>query len=124
MNIEIADKLWSIASKHGISEKSGVFNQIHADSYVTLDTEKRIWPITEYLKALCVIDLDENEKLDRFEKALSFLKDHYFTADGRWNEYLNEDDSPKNIPLPGTTTYHIFLGLNEVINWSQTEFTK
>ncbi|WCN10440.1 AGE family epimerase/isomerase [Marinomonas mediterranea] len=123
-NIEVANKLWSIAAKHGLSEKSGVFNQIHADSYATLDAGKRIWPITEYLKALCVIDLNRSEKLDRFEKALLFLKDHYLTTDGRWNEYLNENDLPKDFPLPGTTTYHIFLGLSEVINWSQTEFTK
>ncbi|TDO96317.1 AGE family epimerase/isomerase [Marinomonas balearica] len=124
MNLNISKSLWSVASKYGVSDSSGVFNQIHAETYEILDAEKRIWPITEYLKALCVIELKNDEKVKRFEKALAFLKNHYFTNDGRWNEYLDKRDIPKDFPLPGTTTYHIFLGLHEVINWSQTEFTK
>ena len=47
-------------------------------------------------------------------------ENHYFIENGRWNEYLDADNQPKDFPLPGTSSYHIFLGLAEVIRWQQS----
>ncbi|OUR81104.1 phosphoheptose isomerase, partial [Marinomonas sp. 42_23_T18] len=52
--LSMASALWEKACKYGFDPKGGIFNQIHAQSGETLDATKRIWPITEFLKAACV----------------------------------------------------------------------
>lgn len=116
---DLAQDLWSTATRYGLAANGGVYNQINGDTYQTIDKEKRIWPITEYLKAITVIPIGKEEKNHRIEEALDFLQTHYLLENGGWNEYLNEDNTPKNYPLPGTSSYHIFLGLAEVIRWSK-----
>ncbi|MGO3345101.1 MAG: AGE family epimerase/isomerase [Marinomonas sp.] len=118
--IDLAQHLWLIASRHGLAENGGIYNQIEGNNYTPLDPEKRIWPITEYLKAITVIPIGKEEKEHRLNIALHFLQDHYFLDNGRWNEYLNANNQPKDFPLPGTSSYHIFLGLAEVIRWAQS----
>lgn len=117
---DLAQNLWITATRHGMAVNGGIYNQIDGDTYQAIDKAKRIWPITEYLKAITAIPIERNEKVRRIESALSFLNDHYFQENGVWNEYLNEDNSPRNYPLPGTSSYHIFLGLVEVIRWNNT----
>ncbi|MBJ7536843.1 AGE family epimerase/isomerase [Marinomonas transparens] len=118
--IELAQHLWTTAIRHGMADNGGIYNQIDANSYQALDKEKRIWPITEYLKAVTVISIGQEEKQHRLESALTFMQRHYFLDNGRWNEYLDEYNQAKNFPLPGTSSYHIFLGLAEVLTWAQT----
>ncbi|MCV2401423.1 AGE family epimerase/isomerase [Marinomonas sp. C2222] len=117
--LELAHHLWGTAIKHGLSEKGGIYNQISNLDYQVLDREKRIWPITEYLKAITVLPIGKEEKQHRIEVAFTFIKEYYFLDEGRWNEYLTEDNQAKDYPLPGTSTYHIFLGLTEVITWAK-----
>lgn len=117
--LELAHHLWSTAVKYGLSEKGGIYNQISNLDYQALDKEKRIWPITEYLKAITVLPIGKEEKQHRIETALIFIKEYYFLDEGRWNEYLTEDNQAKDYPLPGTSNYHIFLGLTEVIAWAR-----
>lgn len=116
--LEIANALWKKACAYGVDEKGGIYNQIHARTGEVLDAEKRIWPITEYLKALCLHQVQPSEKIN---EALQFLFKHYLETDGSWNEYLDAQNNPKMHPLPGTTSYHIFLGLSEVIKWSSRQ---
>lgn len=116
---DLAQHLWVTATRHGMPSNGGIYNQIDGNSYLALDKEKRIWPITEYLKAITVMPIGKEEKIDRLEKALHFIQNHYFLDDGRWNEYLDEYNQAKDYPLPGTSSYHIFLGLSEVITWAQ-----
>jgi mannose/cellobiose epimerase-like protein (N-acyl-D-glucosamine 2-epimerase family) len=116
---ELAQQLWLTAARHGLAKNGGIYNQIDGNNYQPIDKEKRVWPITEYLKAITVIPIGKEEKIDRLEKALLFAQQHYFLKNGRWNEYLNEDNIPKDFPLPGTSSYHIFLGLTEVIAWAK-----
>ncbi|NVK72699.1 phosphoheptose isomerase [Marinomonas sp. CT5] len=116
---DLAQHLWQIASRHGLAKNGGIYNQIDGNSYQPIDKEKRIWPITEYLKAITVMPIGKEEKIDRLEKALNFAQQYYFLPNGRWNEYLNEDNTPKDFPLPGTSSYHIFLGLTEVVAWAE-----
>ena len=102
-----------------MASNGGIYNQIDGNHYQAIDKEKRIWPITEYLKAITVIPIGKEEKIDRLTKALDFMQCHYLLENGRWNEYLDEHNQAKDYPLPGTSSYHIFLGLTEVITWAQ-----
>lgn len=119
--MRIADALWRTAIKAGFDPKGGIYNQIDADSLTVIDAEKRIWPITEYLKALCVHAGNEPDTEETLIKTLHFVFSHYLNQDGSWHEYLDADNLPKAHPLPGTSSYHIFLGLIEVLNWAQQQ---
>ena len=116
---DLAQQLWLTATRYGLAENGGIYNQIDGNTHQPLDREKRIWPITEYLKAITVMPIGKEEKIDRLVKAVSFMQQYYLLPNGRWNEYLNEDNSAKDFPLPGTSSYHIFLGLTEVIAWAK-----
>ncbi|MBD5769799.1 AGE family epimerase/isomerase [Marinomonas colpomeniae] len=118
-HIDLAQSLWSTATRHGIESDGGIYNQIDGNSYQAIDKEKRIWPITEYLKAITVLPMGLEEKQHRIESALSFMTKHYFLENGRWNEYLDANNEAKSFPLPGTSSYHIFLGLTEVLTWDK-----
>ena len=116
---DLAQQLWLTATRHGLAESGGIYNQIDGNDYHPIDKEKRIWPITEYLKAITVMPIGKEEKIHRIETALDFMHQFYLQPNGCWNEYLNADDTPKDFPLPGTSSYHIFLGLTEVIAWAK-----
>ncbi|RDL43689.1 phosphoheptose isomerase [Marinomonas piezotolerans] len=120
-DLKLAEELWLTAIEHGLAENGGVYNSISGDTLQPIDSEKRIWPITEYLKACCVMALPAAEKNVRLEEALSFIRNHYFIDDGRWIEYLDGHNNSKGYPLPGTTGYHIFLGLAEVLKWQDSQ---
>ena len=119
--LDIADSLWKKACDYGFDSKGGVYNQIHAKTGKVLDAEKRIWPITEYLKALCAHKPENPETQKHLVSSLEFLFKHYLMKDGSWNEYLDAQNLAKSYPLPGTTSYHIFLGLIEVVRWSKAK---
>ncbi|WP_417527181.1 AGE family epimerase/isomerase [Marinomonas shanghaiensis] len=116
---DLAQELWRTATKHGLAENGGIYNQIDGNTYLPIDKAKRIWPITEYLKAITVMPIGREEKVHRIETALNFIQEFYLLPNGRWNEYLNDDNTAKDFPLPGTSSYHIFLGLTEVIVWAK-----
>lgn len=118
--LDIAKNLWDKACVHGFDPKGGIYNQIDAHSGSAIDKEKRIWPITEYLKAACV-QVDRASSEQRIHQALDFMLQHYLLEDGSWNEYLDQDNQAKPYHLPGTTSYHIFLGLIEVLRWNNLQ---
>ncbi|MFT2110223.1 AGE family epimerase/isomerase [Marinomonas sp. 2405UD68-3] len=116
--LTLANALWKKAITYGLDPKGGIYNQIHAQTNQVIDKEKRIWPLTEYLKALCVHINHKKTQEEHVKEALSLAFTHYFHPDGHWNEFLDENNHAKEHPLPGTSSYHIFLGLWEVIHWS------
>ncbi|BFM49350.1 AGE family epimerase/isomerase [Marinomonas sp. THO17] len=114
---DIAQQLWLTATRHGIDPNGGIYNQIDGNTLLATDKEKRIWPITEYLKAITVIPIGLEEKRFRLTQACEFMLDNYLLSTGGWNEYLDQDNAPKSYPLSGTTSYHIFLGITEMLTW-------
>ena len=118
--LKIAEQLWDKACHYGFDSQGGIYNQIDAYSGSCIDQEKRIWPITEYLKAACVHLENTPSKTIKINQTLKFVFNKYLQNDGGWNEYLDKNNLPKNYPLPGTTSYHIFLGLTEVLDWQNT----
>ena len=119
--LEIADSLWKKAREHCFDPKGGIYNQIHANTGEVLDAEKRIWPITEYLKALCAHQSSDMKTQKHLVTTLTFLFEYYLIKDGSWHEYLDAHNKPKTHPLPATSSYHIFLGLIEVLKWSKSK---
>ncbi len=116
-DLALADRLWQQASQYGMANNGGIYNAIDGNTLLPVDQEKRIWPLTEYLKACCVAAIPLADKIQRIDDALRFLEAHYFIDKGRWIEYLDAQNNSKGYPLPGTTGYHIFLGLAEVLKW-------
>lgn len=117
--LTMATRLWHKAFEFGFDPKGGIYNQIHAQTEKPLDTSKRIWPITEFLKAACV-QLQNEDQAETIHKALNFMFEHYLNEDGRWHEYLDGENKVIDANLSGTTSYHIFLGLTEVLDWMQS----
>ncbi|MFV1872389.1 MAG: AGE family epimerase/isomerase [Oleiphilus sp.] len=117
----IAESLWAKACHFGFDPNGGIYNEIHAVSGAVINAEKRIWPITEYLKALCTLKAGASATKADLISALRFMRSHYLKDDGTWHEYLDQNNLPKPHPLPGTTSYHLFLGLNEVAQWAKTQ---
>lgn len=118
--LKVADALWFKACKYGFDPQGGIYNQIDAQTGKVIDAEKRIWPITEYLKALCAHENDSSKVKSSLASSLQFMISHYLEETGSWNEYLDKQNQPKQHPLPGTTSYHLFLGILEVLKWAKT----
>ena len=116
-DLELANRLWQTGIKFGFDPIGGIYNAFDSSTGEPLDREKRVWPITEYLKACCVIGMPEVEREERLTSGLTFLSEHYLTGNGCWHEYLDQNNQPKDYPLAATTSYHLFLGLHEVLNW-------
>ncbi len=113
-----AEALLRWASRCGIdSEHGGIFDQVDRSGAVIADT-KRIWPLTECVKAYVARYRASRDAANR-ERALGFvdfLFAHYLLPDGGWREILRRDLSPHLAEMPATTCYHIFLGLTEALS--------
>ena len=107
----VADKLFEFARAHGLdAQYGGVYDEV--DRYGRpINDKKRMWPLTECLKAYA-----QRPHL-RLELArhVRFMLDRYLIADGRWNEHLDRRLQVVNPAMPGSTTYHLFLGIVEAL---------
>ena len=119
-DLRLAKQLWDSANQHGLAANGGIINSFDGNTGTPVDAEKRIWPITEYLKACCVMTQPVADQQQRLQQALDFMAKHYFLDNGRWVEYLDDKNISKDYPLPGTTSYHIFLGVAEVLKWQNS----
>jgi mannose-6-phosphate isomerase len=91
-----------------------VLDQVGNDGRVIADT-KRIWPLTEYVKARAARFRHAREpaELDAMIAALTLLFDAYLLPDGGWRERLRRDLTCYDDELPATTCYHVVLALLE-----------
>lgn len=113
----IMNKLFYWARHNGIdSSYGGIYNEVDRNG-VLLNANKRIWILTEAIKAYSVMLLYDTNMYETLNKELSNLFDifttHYMNHDGTWIEICNRDLSPQTDYLPGSTTYHIFSGIVE-----------
>lgn len=82
-----------------------------------VDSDKRIWPVLETLRASAIMTHDLQTRVQAkeiFDRTLALL-DLYVDPDGGWIEYLRRDLSSKTDYRPGTTPYHIYLPLLEAV---------
>ena len=102
------------ADKHGFDPAyGGIYDELDIQGDILTDS-KRIWPIMEALKAYPVINRLENDPhycTRRAEDLVTLLRAHYLEEDGRWTEQLSRDMKPLRTDMPGTTPYHIYLGI-------------
>jgi mannose-6-phosphate isomerase len=112
---EDADRLFEWALTHGIDRQyRGVFDQVATDGRVIADT-KRIWPLTEYIKARAARYRNRRDPRERDEMvgALRLLFEAYLLPDGGWRERLRRDLTCYDDALPATTCYHLLVALTE-----------
>ncbi len=123
--LPMARALFDHACRFGIdAEHGGIYDEVARDG-TPLVTTKRIWPLTEYLKALAARIEDEPEGQNagqaadlwsRLDQALGWLFGAYLQPGGRWREHLTRDLAGQtNIMMPASTGYHILLALAELV---------
>ena len=88
------------------AEHGGVYDEVDVDGAVLRDS-KRLWPQTEYLKALAV-----RGDLDELRRALDWCWDRYVDPEtGGWREQLRRDGTPSSTRMNATSVYHVWTGL-------------
>lgn len=111
----LADPLFDWANRVGVDgDYGGIYNKVRFDGQL-IDAQKRIWPVTECIKAWAVNA--QRTGGDAARAALSgwlrFLLDVYLQKDGQWHEYVDRDLKPLTDYMPGTTPYHLLMALIE-----------
>lgn len=112
----MADPLFTFGVAHGLDRVfGGVFDGIAPDGQVLRDS-KRIWPQTEYIKALSVRARrqDGDDLQSALDSALEFLAQNYLRPDGGWRERLNRDLSVQDDGMPATTSYHLLTAYRAI----------
>jgi len=102
--------LWDWGSAHGLDPKGGAYDECRRDGSVTRDT-KRVWPQTEWLRALAIRYRDslETKWHEQIETHLDWMRDHYCgDAFPGWKEQLDADGNVINESMHATSVYHIF----------------
>lgn len=109
--------LHAFAERHGVDrETGGVFDEIDQRGRVVRDTQ-RVWPQTEYLKALAVRLEARPDPAARseLERALAgCLERRHDRELGGWHEQLSRSGERISDSLPASSVYHIVLALSEL----------
>lgn len=104
------------ADKYGFDrEYGGIYNSCNQNG-VAIDSNKRIWPVAEALKAYAVMLRRRVRGFyaeNKMKMLLTLLEDKYLRGAGQWNEILDQKLNPTSDFLPATTPYHIYLGIIE-----------
>lgn len=88
----------------------GVYDEVDQHTGRVRTPSKRIWPYLELLKADAA-----HGATDVLPRRLAFFLAHYIRPDGTWTEYLARDLTPMTTYLPGSSGYHLYLGLTEAL---------
>lgn len=104
----LAGRLFERGAALGIDpEQGGVYDEVDVDGAVLRDS-KRLWPQTEYLKALAV-----RGELEALREALSQCWQRYREpGSAGWRERLARDGTPLSDRMNATSVYHVWTGLS------------
>lgn len=115
--------LW--AESHGYdNDYNGIYNSLDRQGNV-IDDHKRIWPLTEALKAhLCMLgDATGDKERQAYKKILmkvvAVLSGGYLQERGFWTEIMDRRLLPETDYMPGTTPYHLYFGITESVRLSK-----
>lgn len=110
------DRLYGWAAEYGIDEDGGVLLSVDAETGAPVDDRKRLWGVTELIKAqsLYLRSHPDGFERDRLASDLAFLLERYLWPQGGWHEYLARDLTPIEGPLPTSSGYHLMLALVEL----------
>jgi len=111
-----AEALYATAMRHGFDAgHGGILDEIDRAGK-PLATTRRIWTVTEAIKAQ-VARIEAAAPLPpRQPEALiaQLFSDFLQPAPGGWIETMTRDGTPTQTELPGSTPYHLFLAAAEV----------
>lgn len=109
-----AMRLW--AARTGLDAQGGVVAAVDATTGEVIDAKKRLWPVTELIKAQSCFARgrpgDTGARADVAAALRHLLERHLLPAG--WHEYLARDLTPIAGPLPTSSGYHLLLALLEV----------
>lgn len=114
------NRLYGWAAEHGIDEDGGVLLSVDAATGAPVDDRKRLWGVTELIKAQAVYLAAHGDgfERDRLAGDVAFLLERYLKAPGKpgggWHEYLTRDLTPIEGPMPTSSAYHLMLALVEL----------
>jgi mannose-6-phosphate isomerase len=110
-----AARLFEVADRHGYDpEHGGIHDQIDRAGAPLL-TSRRIWPVTEAIKAHAArIEAGESVPQGQPDRLIAHLfKDFLRPERCGWIETMTRDGAPRQTTLPGSTPYHLFLAAAE-----------
>jgi mannose/cellobiose epimerase-like protein (N-acyl-D-glucosamine 2-epimerase family) len=97
------------------ADAGGIFDTVDTAGNVVSD-RKRLWPVTERIKALTTVVRDGSTGRSREALAgwINFFLEKYGRSDGAWHEYLNRKLEPDCDYMPLSTPYHVAMAALEV----------
>ena len=102
--------LWDWGRAHGLDPNGGVYDECRRDGSVARAT-KRVWPQTEWLRALAIRYRDslETKWHEQIEAHLDWSRSKY-CADNfpGWHDQVDADGNLINETMHATTVYHVF----------------
>lgn len=109
-----ARALFAFAVRHGFDpEHGGLHDQVGPDGAALLTT-RRIWPMTEAIKACVAMTEAGDDQRALAERLAGRLMADFVPAGGMaWYETLTREGVPSMTELPGSTPYHVFLAASE-----------
>ena len=113
-----SDRMLGWALQHGIDRSyRGVYDEVARSGVVLKDT-KRIWPVTEALKAVRFASVG-GSTVGGLEATYDDLEGlavgtYIDAAAGSWSEVLSRDRHPAAEFMPATTLYHLVMMVREL----------
>ena len=104
------------ADQYGVdNQHGGIYGHVDCDGAI-VDDRKRIWPVTECIKAYATLARHTDDPLAyaTLSKWLAFITQTYFTGAGGWHEFVRRDLTPDSDFMPSSTPYHVAMAALEV----------
>ena len=107
--VDWADR-WGIDGNAG-----GIYDLIDKDGKI-VSNRKRIWPVTERIKALATLARDRRNAsaAAALTQWVEFIGEKYCAGNGKWHEYLDRNLAPDCDYMPMSTPYHVAMAALEV----------
>ena len=101
--------LFESARQNGISEDGFAIDAVDADGKIS-QPSRRLWPQTEYLRALQLFAPENYEAVQRA------VFDSYLATEtaGLWHDVYDLDAQMQSVQVPASTLYHLWGGLMPV----------
>ena len=94
------------------TEFEGVFDQINAKDVTILKSSKRLWPVLELIKALCVYPSELN--FIYLRNCLETVLEHYLKETGTWVEHYTQNWQVLSDKMPVSSAYHLGMACLEL----------
>ena len=111
------DALFTFATQYGVDNASNLaFDEVSRSGQIKLHT-KRLWPQTEYIKALMSFYRRTGDQayVDKAGHVAAALNRHYFDVGrGLWRDKLEADNTCLDEISPASSLYHIIIALTDL----------